>query len=962
MVTISPMEPDEDVIMLDREDALDSVLEVPKIKSPPAGKNKSVLPLPATPFAGPYRSTFALKIAETTPEELNCLKHVNCSYLSTNGLPPTLLQLKQHAHSLTVLIKHMTVSTASAVVNNKNIQDGSNTEFLANESFDWLNDLTKAYDNNDRHHLMPLTSLLNTISPTPTKDSDEYLNMCPLHRANVRSPRNGISLPYATHETLIRHANEILELLDHEFSAKGGLLSILPPQDQKEDRALAETTLLGQLILYTSRLVQRVHDLERQYANALEVIKGEAVVPHQALSLLGPHGRKPREMVYPQDRFVLVNAGDDVWQYINNEFQRKEIIDKEEDIKAREQGMMGDALWNDGEGGDFARGITTLDITTRYYRLRNDPLETIFVIPAYQEHPGTKVIREMESQPTVVSVVKPVWPERASMWEMRNRDEMAELKRLRSEHIMLQNKLELADEAVKGVFSDQQLKAQELKELKRNGNEDLKAAQEEIKRLEGILKDPAHVSQQKVVEANNEAIKAKNASLVLEQELNKKKAELDQELKKAEAVTRAREELKSKEEARLKRMEETMEQRHKEREKKLTAKDVEIARSASIINDKLNAVWQSQIIEQQILMEFLKRTKPTELQGTQKPSEEDRIKGTLAGKKIIADMLHGRTEKPAATTTKGGGGPDNTMDWDTTPKESGDTGEKHGSNKGNSPETNTSEGNHSESNNSENNIPESMTSDGSQAVEFIKLVEIIESALEPKPKSKLSQSVTMKGKTSEKETNKKENNIAENSEPLKVVVDLTDTSPKLKPKPSQNEIKKGKTSGKGTNKKENNAVKSSPSSHGIQFFNVDDLIPPFQNLKPKPKPSQNETAKGKTSGKENNNTEEAQKKEEEENNKATWTFKDLKNGPQEEDSGFDDDDNEDYEYEDDSGNKGKKEKENEEENNEEDQEDKGNEEKEGEKKKGKEGEEGDEDTEDTEDDESDESDADELAQ
>jgi hypothetical protein len=579
---------DEDQVM-EEEIPADSATSVPILNPPPTGEKKSTLPLPGTLFAGPYRSTFALKVAETTPEVLNCLEHVNCSYLSTKGLPPTLLQLKQHAQSLTVLIKNMTVSTMAAVIDNRNIPGEGAKEFHENESYDWLNDLTEPYKNGDRHHQMPLTSLLNTVDP-PTFTNKPYTDICPMHRADVRTPRNGISLPYATHQSLIEHANEVLELLDHEYSAKGGLLSILPSQDQKEDRAKAETTLLGQLILYTRRLVQRVHDLEREYANSLDIIAGEAAVPLQALSQLGPHGRQPRELVYPQDRFVLVNAGDDVWQFLRNEFERKEAADEEADFKHYDRGITGEALWRKDGDQEFARGITALDITTRYYRLRNDPLETVFVIPAYQKHPGTKVTREMERQPTVVSVVKPVWPERASMWEMRHRDDMEELKRLRSEHFQLQMDADNAKETAKGVFQDQQLKAQELRELKAKGSQALKEAQVEVERLNAVLKDPINEVRMRLVEESRAVDEVRMKTVAAEEEFKKKTEALDQELKKAQEVTQQNMELKSKEKSRVKRMETTMQERMRENMERIDARDAEAARAANATQDKLRAL------------------------------------------------------------------------------------------------------------------------------------------------------------------------------------------------------------------------------------------------------------------------------------------------------------------------------------------------------------------------------------
>jgi hypothetical protein len=81
---------------------------------------------------------------------------------------------------------------------------------------------------------------------------------------------------------------------------------------QKDDREKAEKTVLGQMILWVQKLVQRIHHLERLYANAMDVLAKEAVVPTETLSALGTKGRKRREVVYPQDRFVLVNAGEDL--------------------------------------------------------------------------------------------------------------------------------------------------------------------------------------------------------------------------------------------------------------------------------------------------------------------------------------------------------------------------------------------------------------------------------------------------------------------------------------------------------------------------------------------------------------------------------------------------------------------------------------------------------------------------
>lgn len=441
-----------------------------QIGPPPPGSRGAPEVIKATTFAPDYRSIFTIKANKVNADLIQALKHVNCSYLSTPATPPSLTELKQHAQALTILIKNHSVSTQGGVIDN--ISSGEqDASFNDGETYDFLNDLTNPYvgPRNPRlrvHHNMPLTTLLNTLHPNPEENPNFQLDdICPLYNSGPKSLPGAPSLPYATHQSLISHANEVLELLDHEYSAKGGLLAILPPADQKAERKLAESTLLGQLILYVTRLVQRLHELERLYANTLDIIKSEAVVPSQALSALGPYGRKPRELVYPQDRFVLVNAGDDVWQFFEAEFQKRERIDQKVAEMYKAEGVSGEQLWERRGGREYNKGITAIDVVTRYYRLRKDPLKTVFIIPAWQRHPGVKSTRDMEAQPTVVSVVKPVWPERASVWEQKHRSDLEAYKKMQGEFINLKEKAEISAHAEKALLLDNQMQAKQILDL-----------------------------------------------------------------------------------------------------------------------------------------------------------------------------------------------------------------------------------------------------------------------------------------------------------------------------------------------------------------------------------------------------------------------------------------------------------------------------------------------------------------
>jgi len=490
-----------------------------------------------------------------------------------------------------------------------------------------LNDLNKAYDNHDRHHAMPLTTLLNAIEPDPNAAfaqseeaySNAIRNRCPLYEAYAHDPdKTGaptvledkyLSHPYATRRELIEHANEALEYLDHEYSAKGGLTAIVPSQkDDPEEYERAGTTILGQLILYNQRLVQRLHDLERLYADSMDVLAGEATAPHQILSRLGPDGRKPRDIVYPQDRFVLVNAGDDVWQYLHHEFSSKEIADIRADEMYRQLGTTGERLWEKRGGVEFAKGITAIDVVTRYYRLRNDPLKTIFVIPAYQSHPGTKVMREFMKQPTVVSVVKPLWPERVSTWEQKRRKELNELKQYKYQTF--------------GWAEDQKRLEEQITLLKF----DRDSWREKYYNLET---DRDYPSVAKSDERRKQLTSVLNAATKKAQE---QEAQLRQDQQEQLRINAETEELRES----IEELKRRMEAQFQEREAALLVKeerahriDLDVGRAAKEMTEKLRKVWEKQIEETLAMNLFLKSKMPAEQTISQEFLEQARSEAVM---------------------------------------------------------------------------------------------------------------------------------------------------------------------------------------------------------------------------------------------------------------------------------------------------------------------------------------------
>lgn len=397
--------------------------------------------VPGNHWAIPYHSNHT----HLNRDNLNLLEHVNCTYLSTPGRPPNLLALKQHAQSLAVLISMINPSRAAGEIDNENVVAAdpktagtdpktavtdpktATRPFTKDEAFDWLNNLLVHYDSVDQDHHRPLNSLVNLIRQNSDIEGVEY--HCPLDAlplTYVETNPQAQYRPFENHLTLLMHANECLERLDHEYSALGGILSLIPYDDDARDDAQqgqealksAKETLVGQWILNTQQMTSRMHELEIAYGNCLDLLANEALVPAQHNSVHGPDGRSGREIVFPQDRWILANAGEDVFTFIHHALDKKEAAVERIDREHDERGLVGGALYTD----QYTRGIVSLDFSTRFYRIKGSGHGPIFVLPAFGDRPSTKYTRDMEARPTVATVPTPGFPDRTSAWDTRNRD------------------------------------------------------------------------------------------------------------------------------------------------------------------------------------------------------------------------------------------------------------------------------------------------------------------------------------------------------------------------------------------------------------------------------------------------------------------------------------------------------------------------------------------------------------
>lgn len=394
----------------------------------------------ATDYAHPYRSVYSRVHPDEFAKLLRCL---NCSYLSTPGTPPTLVALKQHAQALCNLILLLTPTmNGTGVIDVANVdlaQDGPSyhptlPRYDQNEAFDFLTDLSKPYTNDDPHHHLPLTSLLNEVEGRSDVFGTAY--HCPLkHDEDAKTPvhraKGQAISPYQNQHMLVMHANECLERLDHEYSTDGGLLAILPGDEAHEhaDKKMARNTLLGQWLGFTQQLVRRQHELEISYGNALDVLAGDAVVPYATMGSMQPDGRDlGRQICFPQDRWVLANAGEDIWGYLHKALDNQELVAQVKEKEWKAKGVSGEKMWFEKKGGkETARGIVHVTIPTRFYRLAGTGHGTMFVVPGHDHHPGVAHTGMLEKYPKIIGTPMPTYPERVTALDKamkEARDEM----------------------------------------------------------------------------------------------------------------------------------------------------------------------------------------------------------------------------------------------------------------------------------------------------------------------------------------------------------------------------------------------------------------------------------------------------------------------------------------------------------------------------------------------------------
>ncbi|TLD27005.1 hypothetical protein PspLS_04694 [Pyricularia sp. CBS 133598] len=522
-------------------------------------------------YAPPYVSKWSRQLSKGFEKDHgfsdHVLRHMNCSYFSTTGQAPTLLSLKQHAQSVAHAIALLSPSpqVCAGQVNEDDADaqpessDTHNQPLARHEAMDFLASLTKPYSNNDPDHHRQLNSLLNEVSSGHDIMGTQY--HCPM--ADCDAPRDpddgygppGRAMPYASHHNLLMHANACLERLDHELSAQGGILSVLPqthaPHEAEQLRA-ARNTLLGQLLTFVQALVGRMHELELQYANMADALAGEAVIPRQQLSAVGADGRAAgAPIAYPQDRWILANAGDEVLNYVHDLLDRREAKMAEKEDVWDKTGAMGtrvsDEDDSDSEDGGYGeqgetngqkrkgRGIAYVDITTRYYRARGHTAGerdkgTIFVVPAWKHHPALYHTIEAEARPTVVTVPDPHVPDRISVLQDKYEKRITEGAKAADENIQLSKLCKTLQDDVQSLTEEGQ-RDKKMNEIMQNMfDKDHRGLVDEIAKLSEecrVAKKNNHEAATRIWQANKQATQAERDLRRAQKQIENLTTELD---------------------------------------------------------------------------------------------------------------------------------------------------------------------------------------------------------------------------------------------------------------------------------------------------------------------------------------------------------------------------------------------------------------------------------------------------
>ena len=349
------------------------------------------------------------------------------------------MELKKHAQSICLLLSTLQAGDLA----HESSFESTVPILRPSPTFDFLDDLYTPYANASPLHHLPLPSVLNTLPP-----------LTPKHHYAPGSPSCAV-LKTAEEtgdvNTLMAHVNENLEMLDHRFSAQGGLLALLPLHGKNGTES--ERGIFGQWLHYTQALVGRVAELEREVVLMRELLGGERVTPSvRGRSTAG--GKAARELVFPQDRYILAGLSDSLWAQLNEELDITAQMAAAQEWRAGEQlrprRWSGECL--DGRVEDRGEGrdaVSWVEVTSRIFRVQGQ--ESVFVIPAWDLHPGAEAVRKIENQPLVQTVTRGT-NQLTRLTAKERKDRRKEIETLKKENDDLRSRLQYEKDQMQQWF------------------------------------------------------------------------------------------------------------------------------------------------------------------------------------------------------------------------------------------------------------------------------------------------------------------------------------------------------------------------------------------------------------------------------------------------------------------------------------------------------------------------------
>ncbi len=285
---------------------------------------------------------------------------------------------------------------------------------------------------------------------------------------------------------LMAHANENLEMLDHRFSSRGGLLALLPSGGEEGEEG--ERGIFGQWLLYTQSLVGRVAELEREIASMRELVGGGYASPGvRGRSVAG--GKGARRLVCPQDRYVLAGLNESAWERLNEELDVTAEMAAARDERAGERlrcrGWGGEDLI-DGSGGEIAGEnlVSWVEVVSRVFRVKGQ--ESVFVIPAWDLHPGAEAVRKIENQPLVQTVARGSNQDERMTAKERS-DQRKETEALKKENADLRFRLQYEQDQMQRWFGMWDVERKERKAAVELVHEELGAEKEKWENMQRVL-------------------------------------------------------------------------------------------------------------------------------------------------------------------------------------------------------------------------------------------------------------------------------------------------------------------------------------------------------------------------------------------------------------------------------------------------------------------------------------------